>query len=108
MRRIFWLFPTVGLLCLIALTPPEAAFDDRRLFVERCGQCHAAGKQAPVFTPIKYAGLQWERFFKRNKHKRKQDISEYVTEAEMKKIAEYLIDHASDSDRPEAVGPVRR
>ena len=73
-------------------------------FISKCGQCHKSGGEAPVFAPNKYASKQWKRFFARNKHKRKKDISGIVTADDVKKIQEYLIDHAADSSQPEAAG----
>lgn len=80
------------------------SIDGESLFKSRCGQCHASGGKAPIFAPVKYAAVQWERFFKRNKHKRKTDISDKVSPKEIALIKQYLIDHAADSDRPIAAG----
>ncbi len=78
--------------------------DGESLFNSKCGSCHAGGRDTPVFAPVKYASLQWERFFKRNKHKRKKDISGIITPTELDLIKQYLKDHAADSDRPIAAG----
>ncbi len=77
--------------------------DGETLFNSKCGKCHTSGK-APVFGPVKYASVQWERFFSRNKHKRKKDISNEVSAEETALIKKYLTDHAADSDRPIAAG----
>ena len=76
----------------------------RNLFISKCGQCHKTGGNAPIFAPTKYAAKQWERFFARNKHQRKKDISDKVSQEELDIIEEYLIDHAADSSQPEAAG----
>lgn len=81
---------------------PNYAIDGKSLFIQKCGACHGNGVKA--FAPTKYASSQWERFFKRNKHKRKKDISSNFTQSELSMIKEYLIKHAADSDQPEAVG----
>ncbi len=73
------------------------------LFVSKCGQCHKKGK-APEFSTSKYASKQWKRFFTRNKHKRKKDISGVVTKDELKVIEKYLIDNAADSSKGESAG----
>jgi len=78
--------------------------EGKTLFQDKCGQCHRSGTDVPVFAPVKYASIQWERFFKRNKHKRKKDISDLVTSAQITEIKQYLMDHAADSDRPIAAG----
>ncbi len=78
--------------------------DGETLFKSKCGGCHAGGKDATSIAPVKYASIQWERFFKRNKHKRKKDISGIVSSMELDLIKQYLVDHAADSDRPIAAG----
>ena len=74
------------------------------IFISKCGACHKAGGEAPVFAPTKYASRQWARFFERNTHKRKKDISRDFTSTELKRVETYLIDHAADSDQPVAIG----
>jgi mono/diheme cytochrome c family protein len=80
-----------------------SGLDGEKLFTAKCGKCHASGS-APVFSPVKYASSQWERFFEKDKHKRKKDISQEVTAEELEAIKQYLVDHAADSDRPVAAG----
>jgi len=80
------------------------AEDGETLFKSKCGQCHKNGGEAPVFSPVKFASSQWERFFKREKHKRKKDISGIIPSDEQASIKQYLIDHAADSDLPIAAG----
>ena len=95
-----------GLICLtwaMGAVPCHAA-EGKDLFSEKCGQCHRPAGEGPVFAPTKYAGIQWERFFAKNKHKRKKDIGSVFSEDELKSIKQYLVDHAADSDHPEAVG----
>lgn len=89
----------------LAITSAYAgAGEGKLLFISKCGQCHKSGGSAPLFAPTKYASKQWDRFFARNKHKRKKDISKIVTANEIEKIKNYLIDHAADSSQPEAAG----
>jgi len=80
------------------------ALDGKDIFLVKCGVCHQGGKEVSAFAPTKYATTQWERFFKRNKHKRKKDISHLFTQDEWQAVKEYLVNHAADSDQPEAVG----
>lgn len=76
----------------------------RNIFISKCGQCHKTGGSAPLFAPTKYAAKQWERFFARNKHQRKKDISDKITQKELDIIEKYLVNHAADSSQPEAAG----
>ncbi len=99
---IFVLFLAVTWL-LLPITNSHAA-DGKQMFMTKCGQCHKSGGEGPVFAATKYAGKQWDRFFMREKHKRKKDISSQFTQAEFDLIKKYLMDHAADSDQPEAVG----
>ncbi len=78
--------------------------DGEILFSNKCGACHANGKRAPAIAPVKFAAIQWERFFYREKHQRKQDIRKLITPEERSTIQRYLMEHAADSDRPIAAG----
>lgn len=91
---VTWLLPVA--LCHAA--------EGKRMFISKCGQCHKSGGEAEAFAATKYASKQWERFFQRNKHGRKKDISDRVTQEELDQISDYLMSHAADSDQPEAVG----
>ena len=74
------------------------------LFNSKCGKCHGSGGDAPSFSPVKFASSQWERFFKRDKHARKKDISSIVSASDIDSIKQYLMSHAADSDLPIAAG----
>ncbi len=88
---------------VVFFTPAYAA-DGKGVFINKCGSCHKSGGEAAAFAPTKYASTQWNRFFERDKHKRKKDISADYNEAEIAAVKTYLINHAADSDQPEAVG----
>ena len=91
-------------LCLLILTAAGVHAGGQDIFISQCGACHRAGGEAPVFAPTKYASRQWERFFVRNTHKRKKDISHNFTPGELELVKKYLMDHAADSDQPVAIG----
>ena len=91
-------------LCLFILTAIGAYAGGQDTFINKCGTCHRAGGEAPVFAPTKYASRQWERFFERNTHRRKKDITSEVTPGELELVKKYLIAHAADSDQPVAIG----
>ena len=89
----------------IFLSPISYTADGEAFFSLRCGKCHkSSGGEAPAFAPVKYASSQWERFFSKDKHKRKKDISTEVSPQEIELIKQYLMKHAADSDRPIAAG----
>jgi mono/diheme cytochrome c family protein len=100
---VIFLFLTVYLLFVPYFHSAQAA-DGKEIFLYKCGSCHKAGGEAAVFAPTKYASTQWERYFARDKHKRKKDISADYTESELNAVKRYLVNHAADSDQPEAVG----
>ncbi|MCP4714742.1 MAG: cytochrome c [Deltaproteobacteria bacterium] len=102
--RLCIVFVIASVFCLFAVPAMTAAADGKGVFIQKCGSCHKAGGEAVVFAPTKYASTQWERFFGRNKHKRKKDISADFNQAELDAVKAYLVDHAADSDQPEAVG----
>ncbi len=81
-----------------------AAEDGEALFKSKCGSCHKTGGEGPLFSPVKFASSQWERFFAKNKHERKKDISDVVSAGEADAILKYLSSHAADSDLPIAAG----
>jgi len=76
------------------------------LFKAKCKQCHDPehGKGKVKVTPANFTQAQWKSFFKRNKHKRKKDISDQFTEEELIHIKTFLINHAADTDQPETCG----
>lgn len=82
-----------------------SAATGQELFYNTCLQCHQS-KISHEVAPVDKASTQWRRFFKRKKHKRrhKVDLSPIYTRADLKKILDFLIDHASDSDQPQVAG----
>ncbi len=103
MKKLIISVMLVGLTWAIPLNPCQAA-EGKKMFINKCGGCHKAKGEAPAFAATKYASMQWERFFDRNKHQRKKDIGALVSANEIKDIRDYLVAHAADSDQPEAVG----
>lgn len=96
---------TVFLLCaVISAIYPAHAQDGETVFATRCGSCHKSGGEAPAFAPAKFAAIQWERFFSRNKHAKFKDITTQFSAADLNDVKIFLIAHAADSDRPQAVG----
>ena len=91
--------------CLLLLIPSGTlAASGKDIFLTRCGSCHRSGGEAAVFAPTKYASSPWDRFFARDKHARKKDISSAFTASELNAVKDYLVSHAADSDQPEAIG----
>ena len=94
-----------GSLCLMLIwVSYSMASDGRSIYLNKCGSCHQEGGDVEAFAPSKFASTQWRRFFNRDKHKRKKDISELFTKEELEQVKTYLVRHAADSDQPEAVG----
>ncbi|MBN1931620.1 MAG: cytochrome c [Desulfobacterales bacterium] len=105
MKEFISLIILLLFLCISVQSHTSYAFDGEALFKTKCAGCHANGSGvAQSFAPVKYASSQWERFFERNKHERKKDISKEILPEEIKLIKNYLINHAADSDRPIAAG----
>jgi len=96
---------TIGCLMLVVICLSlSMASNGQNIYFNKCGSCHQKGGDVEAFAPSKYASTQWRRFFRRNKHKRKKDISHLFTKDELELVKSYLIKHAADSDQPEAVG----
>jgi len=99
--KIFLLILTTSLFFLVS---SSFSGEGDVVYKSKCGKCHTSGGEAPVFSPVKFASSQWDRFFSRNKHARKKDISSELSAEELKAVQKYLMDHAADSDRPVAAG----
>lgn len=82
----------------------HASTQGKTQFASKCLICHKKNGEAQELGPSKYASIQWEKFFKREKHRRQKDISSMVFPEDIILIQEYLMRHAADSDRPEAAG----
>jgi len=104
MQRIELLFFAFGLafVMLLAAVSPIPAATGKELFVQKCLNCHKSGGSASVVKPVKYASTQWGRFFDKQKHTEKKDISGQLSQPDIDEIKNYLIQHAADSDQPEA------
>jgi mono/diheme cytochrome c family protein len=101
MKFIFKLFT----IATISLTPLIGfANDNVEIFNQKCNQCHGPSKDAEEIYPGYFARVQWEIFFKNNRHKRKKDISDILSKEELDATMDYLIKHAADSDKPIAAG----
>jgi TRAP-type C4-dicarboxylate transport system substrate-binding protein len=80
------------------------ADDAGALFIQKCGSCHKNNKKIRSYTPARYTSAQWRRFFDKNKHRRKKDISNQISPEELSDIKMYLISHSKDSAEPDVVG----
>ncbi|MFC1592064.1 hypothetical protein ACFL43_06035 [Thermodesulfobacteriota bacterium] len=103
MKKLFVMVCAAGFLLLAAGSAGYAG-ESKTLFVNKCGSCHRAGGEAEPFAPTKFASYQWKKYFERDRHKRRKDISGEMTVSERAAIQEYLVNHAADSERPEAIG----
>ncbi len=90
-----------GLGLAVMALPAHCLADGKQLFLDKCGSCHGAGKEAAAINPANLASSQWENYFKRNKHQRKKDISGIISAADQQQILDYLTANAADSDHPE-------
>ena len=104
MVRIICVFAALLIICLFNGVPFSYSAEGEEAFMMKCGACHGTAGEAPSFSPVKYASSQWKRFFDRNKHARKKDISNKISTTDMLIVEDYLITHAADSDLPIAAG----
>lgn len=74
------------------------------LFKKNCKECHVDGGEAKNLTPLNKTMSQWDRFFKRDKHKDKDGVWNKYSEPDLLDINQFLFDHAADSDQPQTCG----
>lgn len=97
--------PVLAALLLIGTAVSTAGAEEgKNLFLQKCGSCHRAGGEAEGFAPTKFAGIQWERFFQKNRHASKKDITGILSPSDLAAVQDYLIKHAADSEQPESLG----
>ncbi len=102
-HAITYIIIAVVFFIILAAVSPGPAATGKTLFAQKCLSCHNRGGEASVINPAKYASIQWMRFFNKQKHAKKyQDISGQITPRESALVLEFLINHAADSDKPEA------
>ncbi|WP_220752717.1 MULTISPECIES: c-type cytochrome [Shewanella] len=76
----------------------------KHLYKKECKACHGVGDEGGEITPMSKTMSQWDRFFKRNKHKAKAEVFNALDEQELLDIQQFLYDHAADSDQPQTCG----
>lgn len=74
------------------------------LYKKECKTCHSKGDSAGELTPMSKTMSQWDRYFKRNKHKKKPEVFEALSDKDKLDIQQFLYDHAADSDQPQSCG----
>jgi cytochrome c5 len=74
------------------------------LFKKHCKTCHVEGGQSEALTPLSKTQAQWDRFFERDKHEKKPEVLEGLSEQDLKDIQQFLFDHAADSPQPQTCG----
>jgi len=76
----------------------------KHLYKKQCKSCHSKGDTAGEITPMSKTMSQWDRYFKRLKHKGDQAAFDALSEKDLKDIQQFLYDHAADSDQPQTCG----
>ncbi|MBF0451977.1 MAG: TRAP transporter substrate-binding protein DctP [Candidatus Magnetomorum sp.] len=99
MKNILYILLLIFIAC--SWISIACANDSGAIFLQKCGSCH---KKIRSFTPARYTSAQWRRFFDKNKHQRKKDISHLITTEERSTIKMYLLSHSKDSAEPDVVG----
>ena len=74
------------------------------LFKKQCKACHNDDGSAANITPMSKTQSQWDRMFKKAKHKADQQAWDKHSEKDLKDMNQFLFDHAVDSDQPETCG----
>jgi len=76
----------------------------KELMKNKCKVCHNVGTQGGKLTPLSKTMSQWDRFFRRDKHKSYPKGLEGFSEQDLLDTNQYLYDHAADSDQPQTCG----
>lgn len=76
----------------------------KHLYKKQCKSCHSQSMEGGELTPMSKTMKQWDRFFKRNKHKHKPEAWEALSDKDKLDINQFLFDHAADSDQPQTCG----
>lgn len=76
----------------------------KHLYKKQCKACHSQNMEGGELTPMSKTMKQWDRFFKRNKHKHKPEAWETLSDQDKLHINQFLFDHAMDSDQPQTCG----
>ena len=73
----------------------------KKLMKNKCKVCHEAGGQGGKLTPLSKTMSQWDRFFRKDKHKKDPKSFEHFSKKDRLDINQYLYNHAADSDQPQ-------
>ena len=74
------------------------------LMLSKCKVCHDSGSDGGKLTPLSKTMGQWDRFFRKNKHKDYPKGFEGFSKQELLDINQFLYNHAADSDQPMTCG----
>lgn len=113
MKHIVWIVVATVALAAWGLAADKPA-DGKALYKEYCKPCHGPNAAAGEITPMTLIGEQWERFFAEKLVPSHQSLSdpahdnrpvlEVITPEILKKIKEFAIEHAADSEHPMTCG----
>ncbi len=76
----------------------------KHLYKKTCKVCHGQGDVGGEMTPMTKTMSQWDRYFKRNKHKGNPEVFQQLSDKDKLDIQQFLYDHAADSDQPQTCG----
>ena len=74
------------------------------LYKKNCKACHSAEEAGGLLTPMSKTMSQWDRVFRKGKHKGGQEAWDKLQEKDLKDINQFLYDHAADSPSPQTCG----
>lgn len=94
------------------LAPPAHAADQkgseskgRYYFRQTCKTCHTKGAAGGEVTPLNKTQAQWKSYFAAGKHNHgKEALTKVMSDEQVRDVAAFLREHASDSLQPETCG----
>lgn len=97
-----------------AAESPLADMSAKDVYKHACKPCHTEDADAGEYTPMSLIGEQWEEFFDELLADTHQDAAcpqnadvkllDALDEDVLKKLREFCIDHAADSEQPMTCG----
>jgi mono/diheme cytochrome c family protein len=85
--------------------PKGSETKGRYYFRQTCKNCHTKGAAGGEITPLNKTQAQWKAYFVAAKHNHgKEPLSKVMSEDQIRDVATFLREHASDSLQPETCG----
>ncbi|MGC8723728.1 MAG: c-type cytochrome [Acidobacteriota bacterium] len=96
-----------GLGAMVAAAAAGAASEAKGKYyaIKTCKPCHGTGSPHGEVTPLIHTSAQWKAYFAKGKHDNgKEELTKYLTKAQLADVEAFFVNHASDSPQPMTCG----